>query len=132
MVRRRACSPTTAMCPWAGGQLAPREDLPWLDRMWWFERVDAAPVWSISCFFVRRSYRHQGVMTELIVAALKAAKRARALAVEAYPIDTHAPKATSNTFTGTAATFARAGFKVVARRTPACPIMRHYLKTIAQ
>src|SRR5262245_2445358 len=32
-------------------QLTPRDALPWLDRMWWFQRVDDLPVWSISCFF---------------------------------------------------------------------------------
>src|SRR5215813_14617647 len=55
-------------------QLTPRDALPWLDHMWWFARVDAVPVWSISCFFVRRGYRRQGVMTQLIFAALKTAK----------------------------------------------------------
>ena len=40
-------------------QLTPRDALPWLDRMWWFQRVDDLPVWSISCFFVRRDYRRQ-------------------------------------------------------------------------
>jgi hypothetical protein len=34
--------------------------------------------------------------------------------------------------TGYASTFARAGFKTVARRTPARPIMRHDLKAIAR
>jgi GNAT superfamily N-acetyltransferase len=100
--------------------------------MWWFERVDAVPVWSISCFFVRRSYRRQGVMIQLIFAALKIAKRARAPALEGYPIDTSAPKSTSNIFTGTAAAFARAEFTVVARRASARPIMRHDLKAIAR
>jgi GNAT superfamily N-acetyltransferase len=111
-------------------QLTPRDAIPWLDHMWWFQRVDALPVWSISCFFVRRSYRRQGVMTQLIFAALKAAKRAGAAALEAYPIDTDALNSTSNIFTGTASTFTRAGFKEVARRTPARPIMRHDLKAI--
>jgi GNAT superfamily N-acetyltransferase len=113
-------------------QLTPRDALPRLERMWWFERVDDLPVWSISCFFVRRSYRQKGVMTELIVAAMKAAKRARAPALEAYPVDTRAPKSSSNTFVGTASAFERAGFKAVARRAPARPIMRHDLKAIAR
>jgi GNAT superfamily N-acetyltransferase len=113
-------------------QLTPRDALPWLDHMWWFARVDAVPVWSISCFFVRRGYRRQGVMTQLIFAALKTAKRAGAPALEAYPIDTGAPKSTSNIFTGTAGAFTCAGFKVVARRAPTRPIMRHDLKAIAR
>ena len=94
------------------------------------------PRWRLSVpptrAFVRRGYRRQGVMTQLIFAALKTAKRARAPALEGYPIDTSAPKSTSNIFTGTAAAFARAGFKVVARRAPARPIMRHDLKAIAR
>jgi GNAT superfamily N-acetyltransferase len=113
-------------------QLTPRDALPWLDRMWWFQRVDDLPVWSISCFFVRRGYRRQGVMTQLIFAALKTAKRARAAALEAYPIDTSAPKSSSNIFVGTASTFVRAGFKEVARRASARPIMRHDLKATAR
>ena len=111
-------------------QVTPRDALPWLDRMWWFRPVDDMRVWAISCFFVRRGYRRQGVMSQLIVAALKTAKRARASALEAYPIDTSAPKSTSNTFTGTAAAFTRAGFREVARRASARPITRHDLKAI--
>jgi GNAT superfamily N-acetyltransferase len=113
-------------------QLMPRNALPWLDRMRWFQRVDAVPVWSISCFYMRRGYRRQGIMAQLIFAALKAAKRAGVTALEAYPVDTSAPKSTSNIFTGPASTFARAGFKEVARRAAARPIMRHDLKAIAR
>jgi GNAT superfamily N-acetyltransferase len=69
------------------------------------------PRWRLSVpptkAFVRRGYRRQGVTTQLIFAALKTAKRARAPALEGYPIDTSAPKSTSNIFTGTAAAFAR-------------------------
>src|SRR6266511_3831069 len=111
--------------------LTPREDLPWLNRTRALERVDEVPVWSISCFYVRRGYRRQGVMSALIDAALKAAKRANAPALEAYPVDTARPGSTSNVFTGTASAFARAGFKTVARRKPSRPIMRHDLKGIA-
>ena len=54
--------------------------------------------------------------------------RAGAPVLEAYPIDTDQPKSTSNLYTGTASTFARAGFRTVARRAPHRPIMRHDLK----
>ena len=109
-------------------QLTPRDALPWLDRMRWFERVDDVPVWSISCFYVRRGYRRQSVTSQLIAAALKAAKHGGAPALEAYPVDLSVPKSTSNIFTGTASTFARAGFKEVACRASARPIMRYDLK----
>jgi len=106
-------------------QLTPRDAVPWLDRTWRLKRVDEAPVWSISCFYVRKGYRRQGITSALIAAALKAAKRAKAPALEAYPFDAAVSPSASST--GYASTFARAGFKTVARRIPARPIMRHDL-----
>ena len=111
-------------------QLTPRDDLPWLEKARFFERIDNVPVWSISCFYIRRGYRKQGVMSALIAEAVKAAKRAKAPALEAYPVDTEQAESTSNVFTGTVATFARAGFKSVACHIPSRPIMRHDLKEI--
>jgi GNAT superfamily N-acetyltransferase len=109
-------------------QLTPRADVPWLDRARGIGRVDEVPVWSVSCFYIRRGYRRRGVMSALIAAAVKAAKRGRAPALEAYPIDVSAPQSSSNLYTGTAAAFARAGFKTVARPQPSRPIMRHALR----
>lgn len=113
-------------------QLTPRDDLPWLNRARPLQRVNDVPVWSISCFYVRRGYRRQGIMSALIKAAVEAAKRANAPALEAYPVDTLLPESTSNVFTGTAAAFAHAGFTSVARRIPSRPIMRHDLERIAR
>ena len=42
-------------------QLTPRAALPWLDRNWRTQRVDEVPVWSVSCFYVRKGYRRRGV-----------------------------------------------------------------------
>ena len=109
-------------------QLTPRQDLSWLNRKQALQPVDDMPVWCISCFYVRRGYRRQGIMSALIAEALKTAKRADARAVEAYPVDVTRPDCTSNVFTGTASAFRRLGFKTVARRQPSRPIMRHYLK----
>lgn len=106
-------------------QLTPRDNLPWLDRAWRLKRVDDVPVWSISCFYVRIGYRRQGVTAALIEAAKKCAKRAGAPALEAYPLD--ADLTPSSSGTGYASTFARAGFKIIARHTPPRPIMRHDL-----
>ena len=104
-------------------QLTPRSALPWLDRTWRLKRIDDMPVWSISCLYVRIGYRKRGVTSRLIAAALQKAKRARAPALEAYPLD--AGKSPSASGTGYRSTFARAGFKTVARRVPARPIMRY-------
>jgi GNAT superfamily N-acetyltransferase len=110
-------------------QLTPRDGLPWLDRAWRLRRIDDVPVWSISCFYVRKGYRKLGVTSALIEAAVKTAKSAGAPALEAYPLDADLSPSASGT--GYASTFARAGFRVVGRRTPPRPIMRRDLSTIA-
>jgi GNAT superfamily N-acetyltransferase len=107
-------------------QITPRNDLPWLNRDKRLGPFDDVPVWSISCFYVRPGYRKRGVTSALIAAALAAANRAKAPAVEAYPVDADVKPGSS--FTGYASTFARAGFKTVARRAPPRPIMRYDLK----
>jgi GNAT superfamily N-acetyltransferase len=107
-------------------QLTPRDALPWLDRAWRLKRTDNLPVWSLSCFYIRIGYRRKGVTSALIAAAIKAAKRAKAPALEAYPLD--ADKTPSSSSTGYATTFARAGFKTIASHAPPRPIMRHDLK----
>lgn len=107
-------------------QLTPRDKLPWLDRAWRLKRVDDLPVWSLSCFYIRIGYRRKGVTSALIAAALKAAKRSKAPALEAYPLD--AARTPSASSTGYATTFARAGFKTIACHTAPRPIMRHDLK----
>ena len=104
-------------------QLTPRDDLPRLERGRMLARVDGVPVWCISCFYVRIGRRRQGVTSALVQAAIKAAKRAGAPALEAYPYDTDRC-ATSDPFTGFASTFERAGFVEIARRKPSRPIMR--------
>jgi GNAT superfamily N-acetyltransferase len=128
--------PPPGLLAFAGGlavgwcQLTPRAALPWLDRDWRLKRADDIPVWSLSCLYVRRGYRRQGVTSALIDGALKAAKRAKAPALEAYPLDDN--KSSSSSFTGYASTFTRAGFKTVTRHVPARPIMRHDLRGIAR
>jgi len=107
-------------------QVTPRDELPALDRSWRLKRVDDLPVWALSCFYVRIGYRRKGVTKALISAALKVAKRAKAPALEAYPFDADVSPSASST--GFATTFARAGFKVVARRDPPRPIMRYDFK----
>jgi len=105
-------------------QVTPRDALPWLDGAKRTQRVDDAPVWALSCFYVRPGYRRKGVTLALIKAALKTAKRAKAPALEVYPMDT------PRSFTGWIPTFEKAGFKSIAQHTPNRPIMRHDLKGI--
>ena len=108
-------------------ELAPRADLGWLAHARYLEPADDLPVWSVPCFYIRRSRRRQGVMGALIEAAVSAAAAAGAPALEAYPVDTAVPGHTGNLFPGTVPAFARHGFEVVARRKPDRPVMRRIL-----
>ena len=108
-------------------ELAPRADLAWLGHARFLAPVDDLPVWSLPCFYVRRTHRGQGVMEALIEAAVPVAAAAGAPALEAYPVDVAVPGHTGNLFPGVVSAFARHGFGVVARRKPDRPVMRRGL-----
>jgi GNAT superfamily N-acetyltransferase len=92
-------------------ELAPRADLAWLGHSRFLGPVDDLPVWSLPCFYVRRTHRGTGVVDALIEAAVPIAAAAGAPALEAYPVDTSVPGHTTNLFPGAAAR--RRGPKVV-------------------
>lgn len=106
--------------------LTPRDSLQWLNRTWRLKRINDLPVWAISCLYVRKGYRRRGITSALIHAAVEAAKAAGAPAVEAYPLDANLTPSASGT--GYASTFARVGFKELARHTAPRPIMRFDLR----
>jgi len=108
-------------------ELAPRADFPWLATIRRLDPVDDLPVWSLPCFYIRRSHRGHGVTRALIQAAVKITREAGAPALEAYPIDTSVPGHTRNLFPGVASTFIECGYDEVARRAPFRPIMRRSL-----
>jgi GNAT superfamily N-acetyltransferase len=109
--------------------VAPREAYPSLNASKVLQRVDDQPVWSITCFYIARGYRKQGVTGQLLEAAVKFAKKRGAQIVEGYPIDAGGEKKSGpSLFTGPASTFRRAGFVEVERRSPTRPIMRYFVK----
>ena len=105
--------------------LAPRERYPLLARSRILSQVDAAPVWSVVCFFVTRPHRRRGVTVQLLRAAVDFAAGRGARVVEGYPVDTRGGRS-ADTFAyhGLASAFREAGFEEVARRSATRPIMR--------
>ena len=106
----------------------PREAYPSLARSRTLQPVDDQPVWSVTCFFVARAHRHQGLTVRLLEQAVAHAAASGARIVEGYPVE---PK-TGNmpdawAWNGTAATFRHAGFEEVVRRSPTRPIMWRYV-----
>lgn len=105
--------------------IAPRDDYPSLERSRILKRVDDEPVWSITCFFIARVARHQGVTVALIDAAIALAAEHGARIVEGYPIDPRSLEVPPVfAWTGLVSAFERAGFREVARRSETRPIMR--------
>ena len=104
--------------------IAPRGQYPRLDGSRILKPVDDQPVWSVTCFYVARGFRHQGLSAALLKAAVDFARARGAKIVEGYPHDTKKATADVFVYTGLASAFRKTGFKEVARRSKTRPIMR--------
>lgn len=89
--------------------------------------VDDADVWSVTCFFVAKGFRRQGLTTKLLQAAVQYVKEQGGQIVEGYPIDTDQNMPDPFVYTGTASAFRNAGFIEVARRSGKRPIFRYMI-----
>ena len=105
--------------------VAPRAAYPALERSRILKPVDDQPVWSISCLFVAKAYRRQGVTARLLEAAAAFAASRGATIVEGYPVEPRNPNMPGPfAWTGIASAFLNAGFVEVARNSESRPIMR--------
>jgi GNAT superfamily N-acetyltransferase len=112
--------------------IAPREAYKRLqeERVRIFKKLDEKPVWTVTCFFVVRSFRGQGVMKKLLQAAVEYAGKQGAKIIEGYPVDTQGTRKSGNAlYTGEASVFRKVGFVEVLRRAEARPIMRYFVET---
>lgn len=107
--------------------VGPRTDFFRLSKSRVLKPVDEQPVWSVTCFFVAKEFRRQGVTVALLEAAAEFARKRGAQVIEGYPTDTERNQPDVFVFTGLASAFRKAGFKEVARRSPARPIFRRRL-----
>lgn len=104
----------------------PRHHYPVLERSRILKRVDDQPVWAIVCFFVSRPFRHQGVTTALLQAAITYAEQQGATIIEGYPVEPKTGRtADAFVYTGLASAFLKVGFVEVVRRSETRPIMRY-------
>jgi GNAT superfamily N-acetyltransferase len=85
-----------------------------------------ASVWSVTCFVVRVGFRRAGVAGALLDGAVRFAGQSGARVVEAYPVDVSAKVSVSSAelYHGPLSTFLAAGFREVARPSPARPVVR--------
>lgn len=105
--------------------VAPRETYSFLERSRVLRPLDDEPVWSISCLFVLKSYRRQGISIAMLKAAVEFAASRGARIVEGYPVEPTMER-TPDPFvwTGTPSAFSKAGFREILRRSKTRAIMR--------
>jgi GNAT superfamily N-acetyltransferase len=113
--------------------LAPREQFKKLENSRVHKRIDDEKVWSITCFFIKKEFRNQGLSSQLIEAAKSFAKQHHIKTLEAYPIrpyvfgptrDGRTKMPDAFAWTGFHSTFIKAGFKIVSEASKAKPMMR--------
>jgi GNAT superfamily N-acetyltransferase len=108
--------------------VARREEFSFLSRSRVLSPIDDNPVWSISCFFVKKEYRAQGVSVALLKAAIEHVKKNKGMIVEGYPIIPYGDKMPDVfAWTGILSAFKKAGFREAGRRSNSRPMMRYYI-----
>lgn len=105
----------------------PRSAYPKLAHSRVLQPVDDADVWSVTCFFVAKQNRRQGLTVNLLKAAVDYVKEQGGKILEGYPVDAKGDMPAPFVYTGTAAAFQKAGFIEVARRSETRPIMRYLI-----
>lgn len=108
--------------------VGPREDYARLQRSPVMRPVDDRPVWSVVCYVVPAAHRGQGVAHALLQGAIAYARKQGARLVEAYPVDRPGRSADETMWFGPKSMYDRAGFREVARRKPARPVVRLEVK----
>lgn len=108
---------------------APREVYIKLEKSKVLGPVDDKKVWSVSCLFIAKQFRRQGLSTELLKNMIKFCKEKGAKIVEAYPVEPYSANIPAAfVWTGIPSSFEKAGFKEALRRSRTRPIMRYYIK----
>lgn len=109
--------------------VAPRSAYSALERSRLFKPVDDLPVWSVTCFFVARTWRRKGVTVALLEGAAQFARRKRAAVLEGYPVVVPRGKRAPEPYIyqGTLGAYREAGFEVVRRPSAGRALVRRYL-----
>jgi GNAT superfamily N-acetyltransferase len=105
--------------------LAPREDYMRLGNSRSFKRIDDKPVWSITCFFIKKGFRHMGLSGELIKGAIDLARKKKIRTLEAYPAIPY-DKNTPHPFlwVGVLSSFIKNGFSIVRQSSKSRAMVR--------
>ncbi|MEP7167945.1 MAG: GNAT family N-acetyltransferase [Bacteroidota bacterium] len=114
--------------PVAWCAVAPREKLIRLENSRVLKPIDDKPVWSVTCFFINKKFRRQGLSVEMLKGVIDYCKNQEVKIIEAYPSELKKELPDVFVWTGIASAFAKAGFKEAARNSKTRPIMRFTIK----
>jgi GNAT superfamily N-acetyltransferase len=96
-------------------QYGPKEELPRIDAGLFYKKLaldhNGQRLWRITCFWVDRKYRNQGVAGTALAAALESIRRKGGGLVEAYPAKV---KGFPADWMGTWPMFRKEGFEIIA------------------
>ncbi len=109
-------------------QFGPPLELP--GRMSGYSKLDVAPPdWRITCFFVDRDHRREGVSKTALQGALRIIAGKGGGTVDGYPIDTRGkPYSSSFLWGGTESMFAQLGFQKLGNLGSSKQIMRKVVR----
>lgn len=109
---------------WVG--VGDRSEYPRLQRSPVTKPLDDESAWVITCLYVRRSHRDQGLQVKMISAACDLAAEQGQKIVEGFPVEPASGKraGADNAMTGIASAFEKAGFSEVERRKEDRPAVR--------
>ena len=110
-------------------QFGPPTELP--RRMGGFRKLGAAaPDWRITCFFVDRDRRREGIAEAALAGALRMIAAKGGGTVDGYPIATRGkPYSSSFLFGGTESMFADAGFRPLGSLGTSKVVMRRVVRS---
>jgi hypothetical protein len=113
-------------------QYGPPAELP--GRMGGFRKLGAAPPeWRLTCFFVDRDRRKEGIAEAALAGALRIIAAKGGGTVDGYPIATEGnPYSSSFLFGGTESMFAEAGFRALGSLGTSKRVMRKVVRRASQ
>ncbi|MEO8146468.1 MAG: GNAT family N-acetyltransferase [Bacteroidia bacterium] len=109
--------------------LAPRENFMRIENSRVHKRIDDKPVWSMTCFFIKKEFRNCGLSTALIESTKKYAKQNKIKFLEAYPTIPYSKKMPDSfAWIGIYSAFKKAGFKIINHASKSRPMVRYEVK----
>ena len=88
---------------------------------------DVGHTWSITCYFVAKEHRRSGLMSALLDAAARQARRKGARLLEGYPVVAESLQGCAG-YTGLVPAYKKAGFRIVARPSRSTRVMHKALR----